>query len=218
MAKNQSGQTRYKLGCTQVPPQCNYDIGPLANLLEIRLGGNPNASQLVFNSTNLTLFDGAGCVNESLVVGIEPIAVTVLNDFKQVIANNDTRDFTNLMKGQLAVLMNTSQTCQLLAMKTSETDIPGMVNGNLSTSLLQDKVQVSFVKLSMDSDDSAVLFDQPQLGLSFSGNRLNVPAQFKNGSTILPLVNQTVPLLIMYRYEWLLDGNSEKYFLADLKN
>ena len=214
MAKSQSGQTRYNLGRKLVTNASGYDIGPLMNQTKSQLGGNPNTSLLVFYSTNLTLFDSGGCVEQPLVVGIEPITVTMLNDFDQVVDNATL--FTDLIENQLSNLTNTPRD-HLLAMGSFKIDIAGLANGNWSTSLLRDKVQVSFVKVSTDRNGSGVLFDRP-FGLFYNGNRLNVPPQYKNGSTILPLVNQTVSMLIMYRYEWLLDGNSEKNFLTDLKN
>ena len=194
----------------------NYDTNHLVNLLDDQLAKDPDPGNLIINSTNLTLFDSGACVDaSSRFVSLEPVKLTVLNDFDQVVAS-DAGQLVGFMKDQLPNLLNVSRD-HILGANASKVDLPGFLNDTPSVSLLQQKLQLSFVKLSMDYDDGVILFRRP-LRLPFNGQQLNIPAQFKNGSTMLALENRTVAMLIMYRYDWLLNGNSEQYFLADFEN
>ena len=205
--KDHFNRTIFDLSCTQLANIDNYDQNQLMKLLSDKLVGNPDPSQLTVDSTDLAVFQDECCVNNSRFVNIEPIKVSLLNDFNRVVGN-DKESFINFLKEQLNVSDD-----NLLAIDAARVEYAGLVNGAPSV-LLTSKVQLSYVKLSMDKDNNLVLFDRP-IRLAFNGNQLNIPVQYKNGSTILPLKNQTVPMLIMYNYEMLLNGNPETVFLKD---
>ena len=210
--KDHLNRTNFDLSCIQLANIAEYNKSQLIKLLSDKLQDNPDPSNLTVDSTDLKLFNNDDCVNNQRFVSLEPVKVSLLNDFDQVFASDKDQCIT-FMKPQVVNATNTSAE-NLLAMNATRVNYSGLVNGEPSV-LLQGKVQLSYVKLSMNKNDSLVFFDRP-MRLAFNGNELNIPAQYKNGSTILPLKNQTVPMLSMYNYAMLLSGNPEKVFLKDL--